>query len=124
MDAAYPWRTRRIFASLFVIFLIVVVTMTDIVSGAAEAIIAPVEGVFDSFGLMQGVNAPLKRFVAVGGMTGLAVWALRPDFAFQGGEPRPWSMLVGPTVREGAQPTATPWWMPSLLAGVVFSFLI
>lgn len=98
--------------------------MANAVSDTLESIVMPVEGVLDSFGLMKGSNAPLKRFIAVGGLTGLAVWALRPDFAFQGGEPRPWSMLVGPTVREGAQPTATPWWMPSLLAGVVFSFLI
>lgn len=97
--------------------------MADIVSGTAEAIIAPVEGVFDSFGLMQGSNAPMKRFVAVAGLTGLAVWALRPDFAFQGGEPRPWSVMV-PVSREGAQPTSVPWWMPSLLAGLTFSFLI
>lgn len=93
-------------------------------SNAAEAIIEPVEGVFDAFGLMQGANAPLKRFITVAGLTGLAVYAIRPDFAFQGGEPRPWSMLVGPHAREGAQPTPTPWWMPSLIAGVVFSFLI
>lgn len=97
--------------------------MTNIVSGAAEAIIAPVEGVFDSFGLMNGPNAPLKRFIAVAGLTGLAVWAIRPEFAFMGGEPRPWSVMV-PVSREGAQPTPTPWWMPSLIAGLIFSFLI
>jgi hypothetical protein len=99
--------------------------MTEIVQEAASAVILPIEGVFDSFGLMQGSNAPLRRFIVVGGLAGLAVWATRPSFAFQGGEPRPWTMMVGPNVaREGAQPTATPWWVPSLVAGVVFSFLI
>lgn len=98
--------------------------MTEIASGAVEAVVAPIEGVFDSFGLMQGGNAPLKRFIVVAGLTGLVIWSVRPSFAFQGGEPRPWSMMVGPNVREGAQPTPTPWWVPSLLAGVTFSFLI
>jgi hypothetical protein len=98
--------------------------MTEIISGATQAVIEPIEGVFESFGLMQGGNAPLKRFMVVGGLVGLAVWASRPDFAFQGGEPRPWTMMVGPNVREGAQPTGTPWWAPSLIAGMLCSFLI
>jgi hypothetical protein len=98
--------------------------MTDIIQGAAEAVMEPVEGVFETFGLMEGGSAPLKRFIVVGGLVGLAVWASRPGWAFQGGEPRPWTMMVGPNVPQGAQPTATPWWAPSLIAGIVCSFLI
>lgn len=98
--------------------------MTDVVGETVAMVVQPVEDVFDAFGLMQGPNAPFKRFAVTATLTGLAIWAARPDWAFQGGEPRPWSLMVGPQVREGAQPTSTPWWSLPVLVGVTFSFLI
>lgn len=98
--------------------------MTDVVTSAVAQVIEPIEAGFDAFGLMRGSNAPLKRFVVTSALTSLVIWSVRPQWAFMGGEPRPWTMFTGPNVREGAQPTATPWWIIPLGVGLVSSFLI
>jgi hypothetical protein len=98
--------------------------MTQILQDAAAKVIEPVEDILDSFGLMRGSNAPIKRFVITAGLTGLVMWAVKPTWAFQAEEPRPWSFMVGPNAREGPQPTATPWWVVPVGVGMVFSFLI
>jgi len=88
-----------------------------------DAIYKPLEGGFDSIGLMRGPMAPLKRFVAVGVVAAFAVYYLQPASMFQSGTPRPWSVITSGQVGQ-LKPTRSPWFAVPLLAAFGAGFLI
>jgi hypothetical protein len=87
----------------------------DILSSKSSS----VERFFEGLGNI-GLGSPTTRFVFGTVVTGLAVWAIRPEVAFDGnGVPRSWKPMSSDS---GA--TLVPWWVWALTGGVVFSTFI
>lgn len=85
-----------------------------------DVILAPVEDVLDSVGLMEGAAAPLKRTAVGLALGGIVVFGLKPALFFNtDGSLRPWSMM-------SADPNATPvpWWVGVAFPAVVLGVLI
>lgn len=91
-------------------------------SNIDDAILEPLENIFDSLGMMQGDSDPLKR-AAVGGVIGYGLaYGLKPQWAFEGDKPRPWKV----TAPDDQQKEATwfPAWAIAALPAFVFGVMI
>jgi len=95
--------------------------MSETIQNLDDVILAPVEHVMDSIGLMQGSLAPLKRtMVGLGIGYGFATF-VQPSFAYlPDGTPRPWILTAA-----AGDKTATyfPSWMvigaPAVILGLM-----
>lgn len=78
------------------------------------------EAILDGFGLMTGEYADYKR-MAVGYLIAAAIiTAVKPDFAYVNGKPRPWTLLDS-SAKDG---TWFPWYVASLGGAVLMGVLI
>jgi hypothetical protein len=88
--------------------------MTAVVEGA--------ERFMDGLGLMTGPYAVVQR-AAFGALAGaFVITYLKPSFAFQGGQPKPWSLLA--TNENAADSTPIPWWSAPLLGAFIAGVLV
>jgi len=78
-----------------------------------DAILKPVdnlmphEKVFDSLGMMQGTYSPIFRGLTIAGLSGVALYALRPSIWFDpNGRPRPWTYTSN-----SEDAVVVPWWI-------------
>lgn len=71
---------------------------------------------FDFLGLMRGDWAILKRFIFGAGIATIAIMWVQPNFAFVGGQFRPWKALSD---SEDVPSTWFPWWMAVSLIGLI-----
>lgn len=69
-----------------------------------------------------GLVKQYQRYIFGWAVGSAAVWIAKPSFAFEGNDPRPWSVLD--PVGEGVRPTITPWWVPGLISGLGVSLFI
>ncbi len=91
-------------------------------SSIDDAILEPLENIFDALGMMQGDLDPLKR-AAVGGAIGYGLaYGLKPNFAFDGNTPRPWKVTASADEQKDA--TWFPAWAIAALPAFVFGVLI
>lgn len=92
-------------------------------AGVAEAIISPVENLFDKMGMMQGDAAPLLR-AGTGAALGAAyAYGAKPSFAFNDdGTAKPWYFTAG--TADQANSTYVTAWMIVAFPAVVFGVMI
>jgi hypothetical protein len=66
---------------------------------------------YQTFLLSVGIDSAFKAALVGGVLTTGALWALKPEFAFdkQTGKPRPWTFLSDETVQ--VEPTNVPWYV-------------
>lgn len=79
------------------------------------AIYRPIEGVFDSLGMMSGTLAPVKRAALGAGVGFVLVKAVQPSsMYYEDGTPRPWAFSqVGANYDgsgTGQHSALVPWW--------------
>jgi hypothetical protein len=86
-------------------------------ASVTDAVIDPIEGVFDRLGMMQGEAAPLKRG-AVGAVLGYGIaYGIKPGFAFDAkGDPKPFGTKKGETL--------FPAWAIVITPAIIFGVLI
>jgi len=82
-------------------------------------IITPIENALNSIGLMQGPLSPALRAGFGFGVGYVLMEAVRPGFAYDGNNKRPWAYSSNTP-----EATAVPWWMPPAAIGVFLSVFI
>lgn len=87
-----------------------------------NAILDPVEEIFDSVGLMQGEMAPLLRAGVGAGLGWALTYGLQPQFMFKDGKPRPWAVTA--KVEDVKDSTYFPAWLGISLPAFVFGALV
>jgi hypothetical protein len=74
------------------------------------------ENVLDPVTYTLGLaNGDAKRFVFVAGVTGIALWLVKPDSVFDNGSGRPWKLLE-PNNRKA---TYVPWYVAAGITGTL-----
>lgn len=74
---------------------------------------------YQNFLVSIGIDSALKAALVGGALTTGALWALKPEFAFdkQTGRPRPWTLFSDETAE--VEPTNVPWYV--VVGGVTYT---
>jgi hypothetical protein len=86
------------------------------------SVIDGAERALDGLGLMTGDMAIPKRFLFGALLGAFLVTYIKPSIMFEGGKPKPWSMMVG--ADNAADATPVPWFMVPIATGVMLSTFI
>lgn len=86
------------------------------------SVIDGAERALDGLGLMTGDMAIPKRFLFGALLGAFLVTYIKPSSMFEGGKPKPWSMMVG--ADNAADATPVPWFMVPIATGVMLSTFI